>query len=125
LYYLYTLTFIYIYICRISVCKWNFYNSWSIKRDRSTKRQNFLPSSKGFEERDVGGSIANTDGCNIFPWSTFARIVQECRSPSLALSHPRFVLLSLSSFLPSFPCYITPISPRANHVSVYLRRLYL
>lgn len=43
------------------------------------------------------------------------------QSPSLSLSHPRSVLLGLSSFLPSFPCYITPISPRLR----VPRRLYL
>lgn len=40
------------------------------------------------------------------------------QNPSLFLSDPRMVLLGLSSFLPSFPCYITPISPPPP-VSVY------
>lgn len=42
------------------------------------------------------------------------------QNPSLSLSDPRMVLLGLSSFLPSFPCYITPISPPPlPPVSVY------
>lgn len=58
--------------------------------------------------------MANTDGCDIFSWSTFARIVQECRVPLFLSPIPARVLLGLSSFPPSFPCYITPISPSAG-----------
>lgn len=90
--------------------KWDFCNSRSI----NTKSRRFRRSGKGssdIQERDVGGGVANTDGCDTFSWSTFARIVQECRVPPLSPFHPRSVLLGFSSFLPSFPCYISPISP--------------
>lgn len=60
------------------------------------------------EERDVGGGVANTDGCDTFSWSTFARIVQECRV-SLFLSPIPSRSFFVSSFIPVL--YNSDLSP--------------
>lgn len=95
----------------------NFCNFWFI----NTKNRDFRQSSKGssdIEEGDVGGGVANTETVATHSRGLhLLRIVQECRVP---LFLPSFLLLGYSSFLPSFPCYITRRSLPARSVSVYV-----